>query len=474
MKQHLYINGEWREAAEYMPLYAPYSGELLAEIAQASEVHVNEAIEAAKTALKKMVALSSFERASILEKLVLQLEDSKEDLALLIAKEAAKPLKAARGEVERTIQTYKFAAEEAKRISGETLPLDAAPGTDGRLAYTVRKPIGVVGAITPFNFPMNLVAHKVGPAIAAGNTVVLKPASQTPLSSYALANMLEKAGLPKGAFNIVSGKGSVVGETLVKDQRIAAITFTGSPEVGIAMKNKAGLKRVTLELGSNSAVIIDEGVELTDELIERIKWGAFVYNGQVCISVQRIFVHESLFAAFAEKFAAAVKTLVMGDPLHEGTDVTALISKQDVTRIHEWVQEAVAAGATVIAGGNKYDERMYEPTVLVNVRDDMSVQCKEIFGPVVTLNSYSTLNEAIERVNRSRYGLQAGVFTSHLPRALQAIDQLEVGGVMINDVPTFRVDHMPYGGIKESGTGREGIKYAIEEMTELKFVCIKK
>ncbi|WP_028399624.1 aldehyde dehydrogenase family protein [Ectobacillus panaciterrae] len=474
MKQQLYVNNQWIDTKEYIPLYAPYSGEKLADIALASEENVHEAIEAARAAAKRMASLSAYERASILENLVAKLQEKKEELAQLIAKEAAKPIKTARVEVERTIQTYKFAAEEAKRIGGETIPIDAAPDADGRVAYTIRKPIGVIGAITPFNFPMNLVAHKVGPAIASGNTIVLKPASQTPLSSYVLAGLLEEAGLPKGAFNIVTGKGSVIGETLVKDERIAAITFTGSPEVGIAMKSKAGLKRVTLELGSNSAVIIDEEVMLTKELVERIKWGAFVYNGQVCISVQRIFVHESLFHVFVKLFAAATRNLIVGDPLHETTDVTALISKGDVSRVHEWVQEAVKAGAAVIIGGKQKDERTYEPTILANVPDDVSVQCKEVFGPVVTVNSFASFHEVIKRVNQSQYGLQAGVFTNQLSKAMQAIDELEAGGVMINDVPTFRVDHMPYGGVKQSGAGREGIKYAIEEMTELKLVCMKK
>ncbi|MFD3450043.1 aldehyde dehydrogenase family protein [Microbacteriaceae bacterium 4G12] len=474
MKQQLYINGQWKEGKEYAPLYAPYSGEQLAEVAQGTESDVYEAIEAAKRASKQMAALSAYERAAILEKVVQQLQERKEEFAQIIVQEAAKPIKAARGEVDRTIQTYKVAAEEAKRMSGETIPLDAAPGADGRIAYTVRKPIGVIGAITPFNFPMNLVAHKVGPAIAAGNSIVLKPASQTPLSSYALADVFTQAGLPKGALNIITGKGSVVGEALVQDDRVAAITFTGSPEVGIAMKQKAGLKRVTLELGSNAAVIIDEDVCITDELIDRITWGAFVYNGQVCISVQRIFVHESIMESFLEKFAAATKQLTIGDPADEATDVTALISKADVSRVGKWVQEAVEAGASLVTGGKQHSASTYEPTILANVPNDVSIQCKEVFGPVVTVNSFTTFAKAIDKVNGSKYGLQAGVFTNDVTKVWQAIDELEVGGVIINDVPTFRVDHMPYGGVKESGTGREGIKYAMEEMTELKLVCIKK
>ncbi|ARC28447.1 MULTISPECIES: aldehyde dehydrogenase family protein [Bacillus] len=474
MKKHLYINGDWKSVNTYKPLYAPYSEETLAEIAQGTEEDVQEAVTSAKNAMKKMNTLTAYDRATILEKVAQIMDERREEFAEIIAKEAAKPIRAARGEVDRTVLTYKFAAEEAKRIYGETLPLDAAPGADGRIAYTIRKPIGVIGAITPFNFPLNLVAHKVGPAIAAGNTVVLKPADQTPLSSYALVELFEEAGLPKGALNIISGPGATVGEAIVKNDDVASITFTGSPKVGIGIKEKAGLKRVTLELGSNAAVIIDEDVELTDEIMERVKWGAFVNNGQVCISVQRVFVHEKRMDEFLSKLKKAMETVVVGDPMNEETDVSALISKKDVKRIEMWVQEAIKEGATVLYGGKKRDERIFEPTVLTNVPEHVSVQCQEVFGPVMTVNTFKEFDEAIEKVNHSRYGLQAGVFTNNLFKAMRAIDELEVGGVMINDIPTFRVDHMPYGGVKESGTGREGIKYAIEEMTEMKLVCIKK
>ncbi|HDR7950383.1 TPA: aldehyde dehydrogenase family protein [Bacillus toyonensis] len=474
MKKHLYINGDWKSVNTYKPLYAPYSEETLAEIAQGTEEDVQEAVTSAKNAMKKMNTLTAYDRATILEKVAQIMDERREEFAEIIAKEAAKPIRAAKGEVDRTVLTYKFAAEEAKRIYGETLPLDAAPGAEGRIAYTIRKPIGVIGAITPFNFPLNLVAHKVGPAIAAGNTVVLKPADQTPLSSYALVELFEEAGLPKGALNIISGPGATVGEAIVKNDDVASITFTGSPKVGIGIKEKAGLKRVTLELGSNAAVIIDEDVELTDEVMERVKWGAFVNNGQVCISVQRVFVHEKRMDEFLLKLKKAMETVVVGDPMNEETDVSALISKKDVERIDMWVQEAIKEGATVLYGGKKRDERIFEPTVLTNVPEHVSVQCQEVFGPVMTVNTFKEFDEAIEKVNHSRYGLQAGVFTNNLFKAMRAIDELEVGGVMINDIPTFRVDHMPYGGVKESGTGREGIKYAIEEMTEMKLVCIKK
>ncbi|MEC2537108.1 aldehyde dehydrogenase family protein, partial [Bacillus cereus] len=429
MKKHLYINGDWKSVNTYKPLYAPYSEETLAEIAQGTEEDVKEAVTAAKNAMTKMNTLSAYDRATILEKVAQKMDERREEFAEIIAKEAAKPIRAARGEVDRTVQTYKFAAEEAKRIYGETLPLDAAPGADGRIAYTIRKPIGVIGAITPFNFPLNLVAHKVGPAIAAGNTVVLKPADQTPLSSYALVELFEEAGLPNGALNIISGPGSTVGEAIVKNDYVASITFTGSPKVGIGIKQKAGLKRVTLELGSNAAVIIDEDVELTDEIIERVKWGAFVNNGQVCISVQRVFVHETKMHEFLSKLKKAMESVVVGDPLLEETDVSALISKRDVERIDMWVQEAIKEGATVLCGGKKRDARIFEPTVLTNVPDHVSVQCQEVFGPLMTVNTFKKFDEAIEQVNNSRYCLQAGVFTNNLFKAMRALDELEVGGV---------------------------------------------
>ena len=302
MKKHLFINGKWKEAAIYTDLFSPYTGELIAQVAQADEEDAEDAIQAAEAASRIMKKMPAHERAAILEKTAVLMEERKEELARLLAMEAAKPIRTGRTEISRTIHTYKFAAEEAKRIHGETVPLDAAPGGEGRLAFTVRRPLGVVGAITPFNFPFNLVAHKVGPAIAAGNTVVLKPAGQTPLSSLALAEIMLEAGLPAGAFNVIPGKGSVIGEKLVRDRRIAAITFTGSPEVGIAMRNKAGLKRVTLELGSNSAVIIDSNVDITQQLVDRCVLGAFSFSGQVCISIQRIYVHESKYGTFAAMF----------------------------------------------------------------------------------------------------------------------------------------------------------------------------
>lgn len=473
MKKHLWIDGKWREANAYAELRSPYSGRVIAEVAQAGERETEEAIAAAERAFGAMARMPAHERTAILDRAARLIEQRTEELARILALEAAKPLKTARGEIARTVQTYKFAAMEASRIHGETIPMDAAPGGEGRIAYTLRKPLGVVGAITPFNFPFNLVAHKVGPAIAAGNTIVLKPAGQTPLSALALAELFAEAGLPAGALNIVPGPGAVVGEAIIRDPRIRAVTFTGSPEVGIAMKSKAGLKRVTLELGSNSALLIDGTVELTDELIQRCVMGAYSFSGQVCISIQRIYVHESKIEEFAAKFAAQAAKLVIGDPESDETDFSALIHAKEAARMEEWVASAVRRGAKIALGGKRLSETIFEPTVLTGVPEDEPVSCHEVFGPIVCVEPFATLEEAIDRVNRSRYGLQAGFYTNDLQAAMQAADKLEVGGVMINDFPTFRVDQMPYGGVKESGIGREGVKYAVMEMTELKLVSIR-
>lgn len=472
MKKKLFVNGEWIEASKYVPLSSPYSGKVIAEIPAATVEEVDAALEAAFQARKAMAAMPSHQRAHILEKVVFLLEKRADEAAEIIAMEAAKPISAAKAEVARTVQTYKFAAEEAKRIHGETIPLDAAPGGEGRIAYTVREPIGVIGAITPFNFPMNLVAHKVGPALASGNTVVLKPASQTPLSSFFIAELFQEAGLPAGALNVVTGSGSVIGDRLVNDDRVQKISFTGSPAVGIGIRNKAGLKRVTLELGSNSAVIIDNGVDIS-KIMSRCVTGAFGFQGQVCISLQRVYIHEELYDEFVEKFVEATNRLKIGDPLDPQTDVSALITPSDVQRTISWIEEAKQQGAKVAAGG-RAEGNILMPTVLLEADPQLKVSCQEVFAPIVLINKIKSVEEAIELVNDSRFGLQAGIYTENIHTALTAAQQLHVGGVMINDIPTFRVDHMPYGGVKESGVGREGIKYAIEEMTEQKLVVFNR
>ncbi|WP_019155866.1 aldehyde dehydrogenase family protein [Robertmurraya massiliosenegalensis] len=471
MKQSLWINGECVETKEYSTLLSPYDQSLIAEVAVAEKNDVRKAIEAASNAEGILRSLPAYKRAEILENVVELMKENKEECAQIIAKEASKPLTAARTEVDRTIMTYKFSAQEARRIYGETIPMDAAPGGEGRVAYTVKEPLGVIAAITPFNFPMNLVAHKVGPAIAAGNTIVLKPATQTPLSSYKIAQFFHEAGLPKGALNVVTGRGSTVGDVLVQDDRIKMITFTGSPEVGKQIREKAGLKRVTLELGSNAAVIVDENSNLK-EIVPRIVTGAFAFQGQVCISVQRIYVHDTIYEAFVEQFIEHTKKLKIGDPLDEQTDVSAMISRGDQNRVLNWIESATKSGATLALGG-RGENAILQPTVLLDVHPEEKISCEEAFAPVVHINRVSSMEEAINFVNESKYGLQAGVFTTDVGRAFKAAKELHVGGVMINDFPTFRVDHMPYGGVKLSGMGREGIKYAVEEMTELKLISFK-
>lgn len=468
MKKKLFINGKWLEGKEFVDLFAPYSGEKIAEIPQATEAQVQAAIDAAYENREVMASLTAYERAEILEKLVDLLKENRMKAAEIISLESAKPLKFSLGEVDRTIETYKFAAEEAKRLHGEMIPMDAAKTGANRLAYTVRESIGVVAAITPFNFPLNLVAHKVGPAIAAGNTIVLKPASQTPLSSIFIAELLEQAGLPKGALNVVTGSGRLVGDQLVTSDKVSMVTFTGSPEVGIGIRSKAGLKKVALELGSNAGLIIDDGVDL-DKIIQKCVIGAFSNQGQVCISLQRIYVHENLMEAFKEKFKEATEKLIIGDPLKMETDVSTLIAKKEVERAKVWIDEAVEGGGELITGGEVVDNILL-PAALVDVAPHLKVSCQEVFAPIVMINSIRDVDEGIAQINDSKYGLQAGIFTNHIATAMRASKNLEVGGVMINDIPTYRVDQMPYGGVKESGNAREGLKYTIEEMTEMKLI----
>ncbi|BAH43074.1 putative aldehyde dehydrogenase [Brevibacillus brevis NBRC 100599] len=472
MKKTCFIGGEWVPATVHAPLLSPCTGQEIAQISQADSSLVEKAIAAAHEATAVMRRLSAYQRAFLLERISILMNERLEEAARIIAIEAGKPIKTARGEVIRTIQTYKFAAEEAKRLHGEIVPLDAAIGGEGRLAYTVREPLGVIGAITPFPFPMNLVAHKVGPALAAGNTVVLKPASQTPLSALFLAELAEQAGVPAGALNVITGSGASVGDQIVSDPRVRAVTFTGNPIVGLDIRNRAGMKRVTLELGSNSAVIVDRDVQL-NEVIPRCVFGAFAYSGQVCISVQRIYVVKEIYQDFVQRFVEQTRALRGGDSLSEDADYSAMINPRETERAMEWIHEALLQGARLECGGQIVD-RMLQPTVLTGVPADAKVSCQEVLGPVVLINPVESVRHGITLVNDSRFGLQAGVYTNNLSLALEAAEELRVGGVMVNDIPTFRVDHMPYGGVKESGLGREGVKYAIEEMTELKLVAIKR
>jgi len=466
--KRLFIGGEWVDGSEHYELTSPYSGRVIAKVPFAAPADVERALASAAAAAGAMRALTALERSNILEKVSASFESNLEACARILARENAKPLKAARAEIMRTAETYKFAAEEAKRLHGETVPMDAARNGKGRFGYTKREPLGVIAAITPFNFPFNLTAHKLGPAFAAGNTVVHKPASQTPLSALMTAEFFREAGLPAGALNVVTGKGGAVGDLLVTDPRVKMVTFTGSVEVGAAIREKAGLKRVTLELGSNSAVIVDSAENL-EAVAARCVEGSFNFAGQVCISVQRIYVREELYEEFVRLMKEKTAKLVVGDPESEDTDVSAMIHIREAERMEAWVREAEAAGATVVYGG-KREGSVFQPTIVADGGSELSLSCREAFGPIVTVNSYRTWDEAIERVNDSEFGLQAGVYTTSVRKAFDAAERLEVGGVIVNDIPSFRVDQMPYGGVKNSGIGKEGVKYSTEEMTELKFV----
>ncbi|WP_019119477.1 aldehyde dehydrogenase family protein [Brevibacillus massiliensis] len=469
MNKDLFINGRCVPAKQTYELYNPYNNQRLGTIANADEAEMLAAIEAADAAFAEMKALPAHQRSAILNRAAQLMEERTEELARLIALEAGKPIKAARAEVGRSVQTLRFSAEGAKWMNGESIPMDAAIGGEGRLAFTVTEPLGVVAAITPFNFPLNLVTHKVGPALAVGNTVVLKPAEQTPLSSYALAEILAEAGLPAGALNVVSGEGAVLGPVLTADARIKKLSFTGSPEVGKLLRAQSGLKKLTLELGSNSALIVDENCDL-ERCVARAVEGAFSYAGQVCIHTQRIYVHQNVYDTFTAEFRKRMEQLRTGDPLDENTDVSAVINERSRRRILEWIEEARSMGAVVYGG--ETEGSVIRPALILGADPSSRVVCQEVFGPVVVIDRVASLKEAVEKTNASRFGLNAGVFTRDIQAAFAAARKLEVGQVLINEIPTFRVDHMPYGGVKDSGLGREGVKYAMQEMSESKLIVV--
>lgn len=434
-----------------------------------TEQQVRDAIARAAAAAPVMADMPAYERGAILNRASRLIEDNLTDLARLMAQESGKPMKYARGEAARAVETFLFAADEARRLHGETVPLDAARAGVGTFGYYVRVPVGVIAAITPFNFPLNLVAHKIAPSVAAGNAMVLKPAPATPLTAIRLAEILRESGLPEGAFEIVTG-GADVGAWLTSDPRVSMITFTGSPPVARQVVKTAGLRRVTLELGGNAATLIELDGNI-DHAVNRTVMGSFAYSGQTCISVQRIYIHRERYDEFRQKFVEATNKLVVGDPLDEKTDIGPVINEPTAARIESWVNEAIEQGAAVIAGGGR-SGKMIPPTVLENVQESMQVMCNEVFGPVVSLVPYEDFDAALAAVNDSPFGLQAGVYTRDLNKAMRAVQRLHVGGVIINDVPTFRVDQMPYGGVKDSGIGREGPRYAVEEMTTLKMVVM--
>jgi glyceraldehyde-3-phosphate dehydrogenase (NADP+) len=465
----LQVGGGETESGNWLPVINPYNGSLLTEVALAGPEEMDRAVRSAAEAFEDYGTFESFRRAELLEAMTEGLRRRREELADIIVAEAGKPVTLARGEVDRAVNTFRLAVEETRRIGGEVIPMDLTPDASGRVGMTSRFPIGPVAAIAPFNFPLNLVAHKVAPALASGNTVVLKPASKTPVSSLVLGEIGKEAGLPPGVLNVVPADVGVA-EELVTDDRVRMVTFTGSAEVGWRLRSRAGKKKVLLELGGNAAAIVEPDADL-DFAARRIALGSFAYAGQICISVQHVLVHEEIFERFRALFLEAVAALPAGDPKDPGMMVGPMIGPEEAGRVMDWIGEAREAGAQVLCGGARRGA-LVEPTVLQGTDATMKVGCREVFGPVATIDSYGDFSRALERVNASVYGLQAGVFTADLRRAFEAFRALDVGGVIINDYPTFRVDHMPYGGVKESGLGREGIRYAIEEMTEPRLLVL--
>lgn len=468
------INGQEyiEEDRETLSVRNPYNDELVAEIALANVSELQEAIEESyevfHNTMKKMPA---HKRGDILREAADLLEAREDDFAQIISKEAGKPLKFSRGEVQRSVQVLRFASEQAKDINGEVIPMDAAIGGENRLGFTKRVPLGVVAAITPFNFPLNLSLHKLAPAIAAGNTVVFKPAEKTPVSAYMLVKLLHEAGLPQGALNLLLGTGEELGDPLVEHEKVHKVTFTGSLPVGRRIREKAGFKKVTLELGSNSPNIIFEDNDVNDVVTDLVK-GAFAFSGQVCISAQRVYVHQSLYESFLAEYKSQTESLTIGDPLDEGTDFGPMITKEAAERAKTWIDDAVKNGATIETGGEQRGT-ILTPTIMTNVKSDMKIIAEEVFAPIVSIIPFETEEEVVQAANDSIYGLQAGIFTKDINRAFRVADQIEMGGVWINEISTYRQDNHPYGGVKQSGIGREGVKYAIEDMTEMKFYGIK-
>jgi acyl-CoA reductase-like NAD-dependent aldehyde dehydrogenase len=467
-----WLAGEPGRSSQPLEVHNPYDNSSVGRTWLAGDAEFEHAVAAAQGASGVMRDLPAHRRAGILMAVSAGINARRTEIARTLAAEAGKALKDATAETDRATMTFHVAAEEARRLGGEVVPMDLAAHGEGRIALTRRFPIGPVAAISPFNFPLNLSAHKIAPAIAAGNPIVLKPATKTPLSALYLAELAVRAGLPPVAISVLP-MARQTGDRLVTDERFKLLTFTGSSAVGWDMKKRAGRKRIILELGGNAGVIVDAGANL-ERAAERIAAGGFALAGQSCIAVQRVYVHDSVFDDFAVQVVRRVEALRVGDPLDPATDVGPMIDESEAERVDQWVREAVAAGGRVLTGGRRLGGALYAPTVLTDVPSDARVCVEEVFAPVVTLSRFTSFDEALRAVNDSTYGLQAGVFTADLNRSLRAFDALDVGGVIINDVPTWRIDHMPYGGVKSSGLGREGPRYTIEEMTELKLLVINR
>jgi acyl-CoA reductase-like NAD-dependent aldehyde dehydrogenase len=446
-----------------------YSGDVIGEVPIADAKAVDAAVQEARDVFPAWSATPAHERARILRRAADLIAERRHAFVQTIAREAGKALKHADGEVARAVETFTFSAEEAKRIHGETVPMDASAAGAGRVGFYLRMPLGVVGAITPFNFPLNLVAHKVGPALAAGNTIVVKPAEETPLTAVQMAGILAEAGLPDGVLRLVHGE-APTGEALVTHPVPAKITFTGSPPVGARILSVAGLKRVTLELGNNSGTIVEPDADVA-KAVPRAVMSAFANAGQVCLSLQRLYVHEAIADGFIAEFVRQTDALRVGNPLEPDTDVGPLISDEAADRAERWIRDAVSQGARLLTGGRR-EGRLVWPTVLTDTRPDMPVMCQEAFAPLVSIVRYRTFEEGLNLLADTPYGLQAGIYTNDLRKAFEAVRRLDMGGVMVNDTSIFRVDHMPYGGNRMSGIGREGVRFAVEEMTSTRMVVI--
>jgi acyl-CoA reductase-like NAD-dependent aldehyde dehydrogenase len=468
----LYVAGEWIETGEWSEVKSPYDGTLIGRVPKGDAALVDRATDAAAEAFLEG-GFPAHERAAFLDRAAELVREREDDLTMTIAAEAGKPVKTARAEAQRCVSTMQFSAVAARTLTGHTVPMEAGAAGEGKLGIVMRVPYGVVGAISPFNFPLNLVGHKIGPAIAAGNAIVLKPAGQTPISAIKLAEIFYDAGLPQNWLHVVCGSGSDVGNAIVEDDRIRAITFTGSAEVGWGIRSKAPHKKVNLELGSNAPLIVNEDGDW-ETAADKAQLHAYSHAGQSCISVQRILLHESIADQFIERFVKNVESLVTGDPMDENTDVGPVISQDDRDRVKEWIDEAAANGGEILTGGELVDDdRCVAPTVIKGDPRECHTWKDEIFGPVATIHTFKRFEEALEMANDSRYGLQAGVFTRDVGNAKKAAETLEFGGVLVNEVPTFRTDQMPYGGVKDSGNTREGPNYAVRELTEERLVTFQ-
>lgn len=472
MKGYMLIAGKKVYKQEEIEIHFPYDGSLVGTIPRGKKEDVDLAVEAAKKGFEKIKKMTAYERYQCLQKAARIISRRAEEFAEILTLEVGKTIKESMAEVGRAINTITLAAEEAKRILGEEVPFDAAPGIKNKVGFYRRVPLGIIGCITPFNFPLNLTCHKVAPALAAGNSVIIKPSENTSLTVIKLAEVLIEAGFPPEAVNVVTGYGEEAGDALVRNEDVRMITFTGSVETGKIIMSRGGLKKYAMELGSNAGVYIDEDQDYRlKEIAEKVARGGFALAGQVCISVQRVFVHEKLFDSFVNKITDFSKTLKVGDPRKSDTDMGPVIDKNAADRIMEWIEEAKGLGAKVVYGGNRISDTLIEPTVVINVPEEAKLFKKEVFGPVIVVNKVSSIEEGIKQVNNSPYGLQAGIFTNNLKNAFKFSEEVECGGIMVNEIPTFRVDQMPYGGVKESGIGREGPHFAIEEMTEIKTIC---